>query len=235
MPIKTIPVYFALKSSFLVLIFALVDWKLACFLSLFAIWGYQYVIAAVFRLHTMPGLDLICFQDSNESAANMLSVTMYERLKFEVMQERMKKCITDKPKLRYRIKVILGDYYYEEVPVEEAIDIVFRKIPVECKNEQDIDKFISENINTQIPLNQPQWLIWFQEKFQDKYSISIYKQHHSMCDGVSAIAFHMGQGDTYDLNSLMPIKKVSFFQRLLLNATFMFAYPRLLMRHMLVT
>lgn len=39
-----------------------------------------------------------------------------------------------KPKLRYCIKQILGDYYYADTNPDEMINYTFTKIPKELKN-----------------------------------------------------------------------------------------------------
>jgi len=38
----------------------------------------------------------------------------------------------------------------------------------------------------------------------------VWKSHHSLCDGVSVMAFHMLTGDHYDVSKLIPIKKIGF-------------------------
>ncbi len=60
----------------------------------------------------------------------------------------------------------------------------------------------------------------------------IYKQHHSMCDGVSVISHHLSHGDGYDVSALIPIKKVSFLQRLILRVSFPLYVPGLIYRIM---
>ena len=81
-----------------------------------------------------------------------------------------------------------------------------------------------------MPLDKPQWRMWYQEDYQSKYSIVIYKQHHSLGDGVTMMNYHIGQGDKFQADALMPIRKISFFQRLLIRASFIFALPRLALR-----
>ncbi len=72
-------------------------------------------------------------------------------------------------------------------------------------------------------------MLW-QDDYHGKYSIIIYKQHHSLCDGVSCMNYHIGQGDKFDMEALMPIRTVSFIKRLLLRLSFIFYLPRLLLR-----
>jgi hypothetical protein len=41
-------------------------------------------------------------------------------------------------------------------------------MPTDVKNERQLEKFVNEEINKPIPLDQPQWIIWFQENYNDK-------------------------------------------------------------------
>ena len=56
-----------------------------------------------------------------------------------------------------------------------------------------------------------------------------------MCDGVSDVAFHLAFGDNYNVDALMPIKKMNYIQRLLLRSTFIFYIPRMIMRGLKLT
>ena len=69
--------------------------------------------------------------------------------------------------------------------------------------------------------------MWYQENYQEKYSIVMYKAHHSLCDGVSSMNYHIGQGDKFDVSALMPIRKMSIVQKWLIRVSFIFYIPRL--------
>ena len=103
-------------------------------------------------------------------------------------------------------------------------------MPKECHNERDIERIVNEDLNKEMPLDRPQWRMWYQESYQGKYSVCIYKQHHSLGDGVSCMNYHIGQGDDFDMSALMPIRKISFIQRLLIRLSFILYLPRLMMR-----
>jgi len=45
------------------------------------------------------------------------------------MVDAFKKVIRNAPKFRYKLKEIMGDYYYEEMSVEETISKVFIEEP----------------------------------------------------------------------------------------------------------
>jgi hypothetical protein len=49
-----------------------------------------------------------------------------------------------------------------------------------------------------------------------------------MCDGISCMNFHIGQGDTFQADALMPFpRKITFIERLLIRASFPFYLPKL--------
>jgi hypothetical protein len=61
------------------------------------------------------------------------------------------------PKLRYKIVTILGDFYYQEMPIDQMIDIVFKEIPGHIKNDSDLERFIEQNLNVPFSLDRPQY------------------------------------------------------------------------------
>jgi hypothetical protein len=135
------------------------------------------------------------------------------------------------PKLRYCIVEILGDYYYKELPMEQALEITVKRIPKEewFKNDDDINRYMEKHLNVPIPINEPQWMLLFQEEYQrPDQCLYIWKSHHSFGDGVSQISFHLANGDKYDITNMIPIKKVPFVQRMILRLGFLLYLPRLL-------
>jgi hypothetical protein len=54
-----------------------------------------------------------------------MSVSYYEGDVKEIMTERYKKLSKLIPKFQYRIKEIMGDYYYEKMKKADAFDKIF--------------------------------------------------------------------------------------------------------------
>lgn len=94
-------------------------------------------------------------------------------------------------------------------------------------DENDINKFIQKTINEPIPFSQPQWQVFIKEEYQEKYSLMIWKSHHSFCDGVSVMSLHLGMGDEYDLSKFIPIKKINFIQRIFIRLMFILYLPKI--------
>ena len=59
--------------------------------------------------------------------------------------------------MRYSIVRILGDLYYKELPKDKVIDIIFEEIPKDqlVKDQKDIDRYISQNINVPFDFSRP--------------------------------------------------------------------------------
>lgn len=205
--------YCALKTSALIPLFFLLPLIYALPCMVFVVWAYQYVIAAIMNVNVMPTSDYGCFFGDDTARVNFMSATILENYPFEKAKANFAKLMEKLPKTKYRIVKVLGDYYYKELPLQEAIDYTFRRVPdgVVLNSDEDINKFVENNLNLEMPLNKPQWTIWWQDKFQDEnHSISIWKSHHSFCDGLSVMSLHLAMGDTYDSSALIPIKKIPF-------------------------
>ena len=130
-------------------------------------------------------------------------------------------------KIRSCIVEIFGDYYWKETNPEDTIKYCLSNIPKEMKTQKDIADFIASDINVQMPFDKPQWRMYFQENYLENRSVIIYKQHHSMCDGVSCISHHLSHSgsDDFDPSKMMPIKNLSFFERLTIRLSFPFRAP----------
>ncbi len=76
----------------------------------------------------MPSMDQACFLGPDTSRVNFISVTTTERYTFAQAKERARKFMLQKPKLRWSIVEILGDYYWKDNNVDEMIEKSMIKI-----------------------------------------------------------------------------------------------------------
>jgi len=104
------------------------------------------------------------------------------------------------------------------------------------KSKEEAEEFIREEINKPIPHNTPQWRMYWQEEYDPagKFSLIIWKQHHSLCDGASVMCFHLTHGVKYDTSCLIPFKGVGFLQRLFLRTTFPFYIPKIVVNGLML-
>jgi len=143
------------KTALILLLFWMTPspWNLP--LTLFVTWCYQYVIAYMYGVHAMPTMDSLCFMGDDDTHANIISITFIENFDFEKGKEKVKKYMSDKPKLRWKIVSIWGDFYWKDTTIEESIEYVFHKIPKEVHNERDIEQVVNEDLNVEMPLGRP--------------------------------------------------------------------------------
>jgi hypothetical protein len=66
------------------------------------------------------------------------------------------------PKIRYKIKEIAGDYYYELMSEEETMQKLFINPRPDklLKSKQDIEDYIRDNLNQKMPLDGPMLRIY---------------------------------------------------------------------------
>jgi hypothetical protein len=87
------------------------------------------------------------------------------------------------------------------------------------------------HINEIMPLNKPQWEIWWSDNYQGtKEHVSIWRCHHSFSDGVSMMSMHLAMTEKYDITNLFPIKRVPWAQRMFLRLSFPFYLPKIFLK-----
>jgi len=87
----------------------------------------------------MPTMDSMCFLGADTSRTNFISFTIIDKNEFSKIKSRINSFMKDKPKLRYKVVKIWGDYYWKDTKIEDSINYVFTPIPKECHSERDIE------------------------------------------------------------------------------------------------
>ena len=71
----------------------------------------------------MPSMDAACFLSKDTARVNFISVTTVDKYEYALSRARAKKFLEQKPKLRYHIAEIFGDYYWQDTKdIEKALD-----------------------------------------------------------------------------------------------------------------
>lgn len=65
----------------------------------------------------MPTMDTVCFLGDENTLVNFITLVHIEKLDFEKCKERFARFVSDKSKLRWKIREIFGDKYWEEVSI----------------------------------------------------------------------------------------------------------------------
>lgn len=73
----------------------------------------------------MPPMDHQCFISSPGVHVNYMNITMYDNWNEKILMDAWDDVFTFIPKFRYKVKEIAGDYYYEEMPIEEMKQKLF--------------------------------------------------------------------------------------------------------------
>ena len=150
------------------------------------------------------------------------------------------------PKLRYKIKEICGDYYYEMMSVEETMQKCFLepKSPEKVlKNQKDIDMYIRDNMNVKMPLDGPLWRCYIQEYEPDDqddlpedmktHAITIFKAHHSFCDGVSIMCMVLSLSDDYGRDYFVKSSDAKWYEVIFVKLMAIFTLPKIMMESLL--
>jgi hypothetical protein len=107
-------------------------------------------------------MDQATFLGGSKSIVNIMNCTCYDTpLDPNIPIDKFIKAFKIMPKLKYKIKEICGDFYYEEMSEEETIKkafIVSKEMVL--KDKDDIDRFAQDNINIKMPLDGPLWRLY---------------------------------------------------------------------------
>ena len=118
--------------------------------------GYYYVVAFALGLQVMSIMDFNTFVTNSKAPTNIMTSTpvtnaSYQRgIKvFSVMAKAHIKC-------RSSIVKVLGDMYYKELDLDDVMKTQIVLLPDNyLKSQEDLEKFISENISKPMPLDRP--------------------------------------------------------------------------------
>ena len=152
-----------------------------------------------------------------------MNCSMYDKGDIEAIELCFKKAVSDFPKMRYKVKEIFGDYYYEEMSVEETIQKVLLYPEGDDKIlrcQADINAYIRDNLNVKMPLDGPLFRVYVQNfdptdqdgvpEAQKSKSFLIWKCHHSFCDGVSVTSMTLAISEQYNRDFFLKSKDATF-------------------------
>jgi hypothetical protein len=126
--------------------------------------------------------------------------------------------------MRYSVKFIAGDPYYQEMSVEETVQKMFVRPESDEKvlrSQEDIDAYISDNFTEMLPIDGPLVRVYLQEiapgdmadmNGSKHRSLYIFKCHHAFGDGVSLGALTLAATDEYDLSYFPGARSATFWE-----------------------
>ena len=171
-----------------------------------------------------------------------MNCSTYDSPDPDTIHLNFKKSIELMPKFRYKIKEIMGDYYYEEMSIEETCRkaLIRPESPDKIlKSQAEIDEYIRDNINEKMPLDGPLMRIYYQSynpidqdhlpEDQRSKGLLIWKCHHSFCDGVSVMCMTLALTQDYSRDYFIASKDASFLQQAAIKLMVPFMLPKVLM------
>mmetsp|Transcript_2010 Transcript_2010/g.3556 ORF Transcript_2010/g.3556 Transcript_2010/m.3556 type:complete len:424 (+) Transcript_2010:269-1540(+) len=205
------------------------------FLCFLIIMRYQHLVALLVpNTIPMPSMDQQTFLSNPNSNVHFMNSTKFREGCISVDDVNFDEVLKTHPKLRYKVKILCGDFYYQEMTLEETKQKLLLSPSSEdkvLKSQSEIDMYIRDNLNKKFPLDGPLIRAYLQnievaengEPVQK--SMIIWKFHHCMCDGISAIALLLAFGKELNPSYFMKTKLPNFFERLFLRVTFPFHLP----------
>ena len=133
------------------------------------------------------------------------------------------------PKLTYKVKEIGGDYYYEKMSREETMAKAFINCASkdkELRSQKDIDAYVRDNMNVKFPKDGPLWRIYTQEynpldqDTENTLGLTIFKAHHSFCDGVSVMCLCLSLSEEYSRDYFIKSTDAKWYEELFIKLTF---------------
>ena len=164
-------IYYPLIKMFLIFAFFLAfkiffSNLISVFLCVLIVLAYPYWVASVVpNTIVMPSMDQQTYVSNQTQLVNYMNCSMYDKGDIEAIELCFKKAVSDFPKMRYKVKEIFGDYYYEEMSVEETIQKVLLYPEGDDKilrSQADINAYIRDNLNVKMPLDGPLFRVYVQ-------------------------------------------------------------------------
>lgn len=96
-------------------------WWISTLIVIAVILLYPYWVASVVpNTIVMPSMDTITYVSNPKQLVNYMNCSTYDSPNPDTVHMAFKNCIKMMPKFRYKVKEIMGDYYYEEMSIEET-------------------------------------------------------------------------------------------------------------------
>lgn len=127
---------------------------------------YQDIVAMIVpNTIRIPPMDQQTFLSGPNTISNVANCSMQDKKCVDAAYKNFDRMFEILPKMRYKIKEICGDYYYEEMTKGEATLKAFiePKPDKVLRSQDDVDAYIRDNLNEKMPLDGPQWQMYVQD------------------------------------------------------------------------
>lgn len=223
-------------------------------ICLLIVYFYQDVVALIIpNTIKMPPLDQQCFLSSTKAHVNYMNVTVQDKPTTKCAEAKWAEMLDLYPKMRYKVKEICGDYYYEMMSKEETLKkaYIYPKSPEhELKCQKDIDAYIRDNMNKKVKLDGPLWRLYMQDYKPDEKDdnfirandtkpdpseeagakgMCIFKANHALCDGVSIMCLSMAMAEEYARDYFIKSNDAKWYEVIAIKLLAILEIPKVLM------
>eukprot|EP00347_Sterkiella_histriomuscorum_P001921 403370158 len=195
---------------------------------------YRYIVAWIKGYDVLSIQDTLCLYDSDDAVCNCATILILEKLTFDEIKSQYVERVMKKLK-RMRQKVITygGDHYFEEIPIEEAAELVHLR-KEQIHSEDELCRFMEQVLPIRMPYNKPLWEVHVFPDFKENESALIMKVHHAMGDGLSGQFIAMATSDEYDPDNSPHIRDVPEYQQILLYILGFLKVPWVLLKNLMI-
>ncbi len=202
---------------------------------------YAYIIYKLFNLSAMSTLDNLFITPSGNDKEKM-NLIAYMKFSNGFNAEKIKQLFIEKAikkvsKLRCKVTNFLGNYFWQELPLEEAIKRVKIINPSEqpITNDEEILKYMEKDINIffkqldEIPYEIK--IIPYKCEGNNQEGAVVFKLDHCLSDGLGMLSLICFMADNYSEKVYPPIMrnfKIEWYHELLSYLSFIYYGPIIL-------
>lgn len=168
--------------------------------------AYKWIMLKVFKLEALSDGDLIFMWSDHEDAHNMIGLLTLETFDPVAIREMLiERGIKQFRKLRSRLVYKFFDFWWEEVPVEEAVKRIqiIDNFNYVIKNQQDLIGYTREELAVRFDLDRELPFVFkivqSPESAPEYKNMLIIKFDHCFTDGLGFISMITALADNYDV------------------------------------
>jgi hypothetical protein len=188
---------------------------------------YNMIMNKLFGLELLSTLDLNFVSWESERQYNIIGASVFEGKNKEKLRKIIiERTVTFFKKMRQKIVFVLGNYYWKEFSVEEAINQI-KFIDDKLNTTEEINAKIEELVRNPFDLNEFVWRIYLCEN-DNNQTVMIMQNDHSFGDGMGFVSFTSKLSDGFDITKFPKLKDKSLLERLMNSILIPFFIPYVL-------
>ena len=207
--------------------------------DIMGMWRWEVGVAvalggyAVYRLgekalgyEPVKAKDAVWTLEEENNPMVIVACGVYEKISSGEMKKVLeRKAFYGEKRARQYVKRVLGKAYWVE-DAQFRFEEHFHVVTEEVGSKEELCALASDLASRAFPANRPPWDFYFLPSYLSHYSVVIYKIHHVLMDGLSAISAITHCSDSIPAQIFHQLPKKSYFSRLFdtIKAVFMLPY-----------